>query len=250
MRFTEEDMEYISGKKFSDWYSLKLSGNEKIDRISKIVDICKGKNVIHIGCCDHLPLIDTRIKEGMWLQKVLDDNCESVLGIDINSDAIEYVNSRKLSRQPVVNANAISDDFNDIVGDCSKYDYVVLGEIVEHVDNPVNFLISLKQNMYRAGFKGKYIISVPNALRMVIDRNVYLGIEGINSDHRYWFSPYTIAKVVYQAGMLPQELFFVSFAKGGKASFLQRIKRIVKVGLKIELRFASYCDNTLVIVAR
>lgn len=33
--------------------------------------------------------------------------------------------------------------------------------------------------------------------------------EQINTDHRYWFSPHTIAKVMVRAGIRPEEVLFV-----------------------------------------
>ncbi|MEX0741590.1 MAG: hypothetical protein WD079_02255, partial [Phycisphaeraceae bacterium] len=32
------------------------------------------------------------------------------------------------------------------------------------------------------------------------------GCELINTDHRYWFTPYTLGKVAVEAGLMPREV--------------------------------------------
>ena len=78
----------------------------------------------------------------------------------------------------------------------NDWDFVLLGEIIEHVDNPVDFLKSIKDKF--KPFSKKIIITAPNAYSYThvlsyIENNVEL----INSDHRFWFTPYTILKLMY-----------------------------------------------------
>lgn len=54
----------------------------------------------------------------------------------------------------------------------------------------------------------------------------------MNSDHRFWFTPYTISKVMMQSGICPDEIFFANDGKGGYGSnrftekwFMYRMKR-------------------------
>lgn len=82
----------------------------------------------------------------------------------------------------------------------NEWDYIVLGEILEHVDNPVEFLEKILKN-YGKNIKN-ILITVPNILStgriLEIKKN---NGEMINSDHRYWFSPYTLLKVTERAGI-------------------------------------------------
>ena len=66
--------------------------------------------------------------------------------------------------------------------------------------------------MTKSGYSGKYVITVPNALCFTRKAVFMNGFERINTDHRYWFTPYTIAKVMYEAGIMPEECCFVSYA--------------------------------------
>ena len=60
--------------------------------------------------------------------------------------------------------------------------------------------------------------------------------ELINSDHRYWFSPYTIAKVMLQAGMELDEIFFANRIRLSFAGLVRK-KLITLSGGQPKYRF-------------
>jgi len=91
MRFSDEDMDYLSGKKFSIWYKMKLSGNPLMSREECLLSLTRGKRVLHIGCCDHIPVIMEKVKNNKWLHGLLLKNCDFVAGIDINEEAVRFV---------------------------------------------------------------------------------------------------------------------------------------------------------------
>ncbi|MCQ2517888.1 MAG: class I SAM-dependent methyltransferase [Lachnospiraceae bacterium] len=186
MKYTEEMLDYLSGRKFVSVYHMKLEPNEVVYRIDKTVEICKGKKIIHIGCCDHLPVIEEKRSQGTWLHEILENNCEKVLGLDINDEAVRYCNEKGYSKIPMICGDVTTDDFEF---DFSEYDIVILGEIVEHVDNPTDFLRRMKENLAGHGFTGVFLITVPNAFRMLRIQGYMDGVEMVNSDHRYWFTP-------------------------------------------------------------
>lgn len=183
-----------------------------------------GGKILHIGCCDHLALIDAKVRNHTWLHGLLDEACDEVIGIDINKEAVDYINSRNYSRQKIICADVTQDD---ISVDIAAFDYVLLGDVIEHVDNPVYFLEKLRENLAKSGFVGKYVISTPNAFTFL--KGIYKqGIEGINSDHRYWFTPYTLAKVMYNAGIEPLEYFFADYATGNNTD-----NRFINLALRV-----------------
>ena len=73
--------------------------------------------------------------------------------------------------------------------------------MLEHIDDPVGFLVALREKF--SGCVQELIITVPNAFSQKNHERAREGIEKINSDHRYWFTPYTLAKVVVSAGLTP-----------------------------------------------
>ena len=208
MEFNGEIHDYLSGKSFSSGCLASISFREKSIplRMDFIESIIAGKKIIHLGCTDHLALIERKIKENRWFHKRLCDAAEKCLGIDINGKAIEYCRN-ELGYTNILCHDIINDrPHPDITG--SRWDYMIIGEILEHVDNPVLFLHAIRTN-YQNCIE-RVIISVPNAFRYENFKLAFKHAECINSDHRYWFTPYTIAKVVDRAGMKVEAFWFVS----------------------------------------
>jgi 2-polyprenyl-3-methyl-5-hydroxy-6-metoxy-1,4-benzoquinol methylase len=86
----------------------------------------------------------------------------------------------------------------------ASWDYMVIADVLEHNDNPVLFLEQI-----HAKFKSnvsELILTVPNAFSSRNFTKSKKGVEPINSDHRYWFTPYTLCKVVTKAGFQIQTL--------------------------------------------
>lgn len=81
-----------------------------------------------------------------------------------------------------------------------------MGEILEHVDNPCAFLIAIRERYSRC--INRMIITVPNAFSWQNISYTFSCEECINTDHRYWFTPYTLGKIATQAGMEIEQFRF------------------------------------------
>jgi Methyltransferase domain len=208
MKISSEILPYLAGEKFDDSLSFQIERAETPpDRIEFVENIIRGKSVIHIGCLDHVPLIQYRVQQGRWLHARITDAASECLGIDINQEGIEFVRSQmNISNiyygdlESVEKITAISD---------RTWDYAVFGEVIEHLDNPVLFLQKFISN-YGSQIGG-IIITVPNALRATNIRLLFKGLEVINSDHRFWFTPYTLLKVIDRSGLVTEQLQMCKF---------------------------------------
>ncbi len=58
---------------------------------NKIVDLCRGKRVLHIWACDS-PYTKDKKEKNMLLYDKIDDVCNYQLGIDIDTEQIAYLN--------------------------------------------------------------------------------------------------------------------------------------------------------------
>jgi len=245
MQPTIKQLKYLSGELFDSSYHFII--NEQfysIDRISNIIKIIKGKRIIHVGCVDHVNLIETKIKNNNYFHKLLTDNAKHCIGVDINKPGIDLLKS-KYNFDNVYYLDLINENL-DII-DNEKWDYILLGEILEHVDNPVNFLKTIKEK-YKKNID-KIIITVPNALNLNTYRNAKkFKSENINSDHRYWFTPYTILKVLYQAEIIPLETIFAGRIKLNTTELLK--KRLLSSILKINIKYPFYYFNTIITIGK
>jgi len=205
MKFSNNTLEYLVGKKFSNSLTIDIAKKETVilDRFSLIENYVKGKKIIHLGCCDHVPLIKEKIKNNFWLHASITNNSNKTLGIDINKEGIKYL-TNELNITNCIYANIIQDEIPEI--NSENWDYIIAGEIIEHLDNPVEFLKNIHFK-----FKNKIqkiIITVPNAFCYTNLKFIKKKQECINTDHRYWFTPFTLAKILTLASFQIEEYFF------------------------------------------
>lgn len=200
---------YLDGDQFSDTYPLDVSpfteAYDAHDRQDTLEDLYRGKRVLHLGCTDHLGLIDDRIAAGRHLHARLSKTTADCIGIDIDDESIEYLRARH-SIDNIIKLDILADELPEQISS-KQWDYIVLGEILEHVDNPVEFLSQLKDRF--ASCCDSIMITVPNAFGLAATKQYRNNrIEMINSDHRYWFSPFTLLKVMRRAGFSPDSLIY------------------------------------------
>ena len=236
MKLDHQTLEYLEGKKFSNSYSIQYSYNEPIpNRVELLTEITKQKKVIHIGCLDHLPLIDQKVKVGQWLHKELSSHASKCLGIDINEEAHNYVKN-KYGVSNIVLRDITAEPIPEIMAE--KWDYAILGELLEHIDNPVHYLSEIKKK-YKSSID-RLIITVPNVLNVRSLEFATKSMEVINSDHRYWFTPYTIAKVALQAGMELDEIYFANRVRLSTYHLIkQKLLKMVGVRVSYGFQFSS-----------
>jgi hypothetical protein len=200
LHFDETDQKYLDGNAFSSIYQFRIKGvSESLQRLALLAKLVAGKKVVHFGCVDHLPLLEQRRKEGIWLHEVLAGTCTDLVGVDINEQGVQYMKDAGFE---TYNSNVVTEHPPaEIV--TKKWDYIVAGEVLEHIDDPVMFLKAIREK-YGACTE-RIIITVPNALSYTNFRFALRNIEMINSDHRFWFTPFTLLKVATQAGIVVED---------------------------------------------
>jgi len=193
----QEIAPYLIGEKLDVGLNFRIARPSRkiLYRMDYLVAISKGKRVIHVGCVDHSQFFETKIKQNFWLHKLLCDAAEYCLGFDIDEEGLEKVIG--YGYKNVLKFDIVNDKVPDSLKN-EKFDLIILGEILEHVDNPVEFLTRL-----HGKFKNickQIVITVPNAYFINNLVGIFRNIEKINTDHRYTFTPYTLAKVSTIAG--------------------------------------------------
>jgi hypothetical protein len=206
MKFEPHIYEYLNDKDFIGSLHVKISSpsSKPVTRLNYLTKAAEGKKVIHLGCVDHLPLVDKKIASDTWLHKLLDDKATRCLGIDINAEGIDYM--QELGYKDSLAIDLINDEPSKLILD-EHWDLIILGELMEHIDNPVLFLSQIREKYGHV--IDKVLMTVPNGLRWINFKRVLRNKEVINSDHRFWFTPYTLAKVCTHAGLEIEEFNFL-----------------------------------------
>jgi hypothetical protein len=188
MDLSADTLDHLHGRRFSNGRTFDLGNHGRAPRRGdRLVDLARGQRVLHVGCCDHLPLIRNKVNAGIYLHQNLCSAASHCVGVDTNAEGVSLL--RELGFPEVY----LPDDAPD-----ESYDLCLLADVIEHVGDPVSFLRSMRRYQFK-----QLVVITPNVFRW---RNSLPGGELINTDHRYWFSPYTLCKVLVDAGYEPQRV--------------------------------------------
>ncbi len=195
MKPSEQDYLYFNGESFSTAFKFKFtSGSCPYSRLDLLENIVKDKNVIHLGCCDHVDLLNEKIKSNQWLHSRIYNSSKKCVGVDISQEGINIL--KKMGYPDLICADITKLDGTREYGEITKtnWDYLLIPEVIEHIGNPASFLSDIHRKF--KGVINELIITVPNAFSISNIKYSYHNTESINSDHRFWFTPFTIAKLV------------------------------------------------------
>jgi len=207
MQFSEQQLTFLLGEDFSNGFEFHYQWLAE-DRVlrSKAEVLCglvAGKNVLHVGCVDHsVSLMQAKIRRGKWLHSLLADSAARCFGVDLNAEGIQYMRD-ELGYEDVAAIDVLAEAYAEI--SAAAWDYLLLADVLEHIDNPVDFLLRLRTRF--ANNESRLLVTVPNAFARENWRFARRGIEAINTDHRYWFTPFTISKVLARAGYRPEQIW-------------------------------------------
>ena len=228
----------VYGLEFEAEFRLSLRQNGRIrERMEALVAHAAHKRVLHIGCVDHIPLLAARIQQGNWLHGRLAAVASECVGFDTNADGIEHL--RREYRLDNIYHSDVSRMLPLAFG--GSWDLAIIGDVLEHVDNPVEFLSGL--NSALAGRVEAALITVPNAFRAGNWLQSLLGREVINSDHRYWYTPFTLWKVLARAGLKLESLEFCRYGQYAKIPLKSALLRAFPALADTLLAVARFPDQ-------
>ena len=188
MKLDPQTVDFLSGRTFSNGHRFDLGNRGRaLRRFERLIRVCAGQRVLHVGCCDHLGLVRDKVAQEVYLHQHLCRAAAHCVGADTNAEGVALL--RELNFPEVY----LPDDVPD-----QEFDICLLADVIEHVGDVVSFLRSMRR------YRFKHIVVVtPNLFRL---RNWLSTGEVVNTDHRYWFSPYTLCKVMADAGYTPQRV--------------------------------------------
>lgn len=155
----------------------------RVERTEFILDFCRGKDVLHLGCADH-PYTEERLDTGSWLHGRLSNVARTCLGVDLNGAAVAWLHDHH-GIDNVVQGDAEELDRLE----AGPFDVIVAGELIEHLSSPGRFLASARGAL-RPG--GKLVITTTNAFCFRRFIRIPFGVESIHPDHVYYFSHTTL----------------------------------------------------------
>lgn len=186
-----------------------------VERVAFLKEISKDKNILHLGCVDHdSGTYKDKTGRASWLHEELSKTAKKVIGVDILS---EYDEEIKKQGYDIRYGNV--EDFNGIEIDM-KFDYIIAGEIIEHLYNQGLFLDAVRKFISPGT---KLVITTPNCFSFRKIFTAFWNKEINRDDHTMWHSQNTLTQILGFKGYKIDEICFYAFIKQkGLGSFLQK----------------------------
>jgi 2-polyprenyl-3-methyl-5-hydroxy-6-metoxy-1,4-benzoquinol methylase len=150
-----------------------------VDRVSYLCELVAGKSVLDIGVVEH-----TRdaVRSQDWLHGHLKRNAARCLGVDVLEEEVKYLRAHGYE---VILADITRSPLPE------KFDVIIGGEVLEHVDAPGMFMKNCAA-MLNPG--GRLAITVPNPWYCnAIVKNCFGRYTFVDSaDHVAWYDPSTL----------------------------------------------------------
>jgi len=214
--------------------SLKLPQCEVVDRETEIVNLCRGKKVLHLGCVDY-PLTAKQVTKGNLLHIKIMAVAEKVLGVDTSQEGIKYLHE-KYGINNIIFGDVEYFSELDIM---PEFDVVVVGELIEHLANPGLFLSGLRKICTP---KTLVVLTVPNAFSVKSFLRVMVGRELVHSDHVANYSFRTLSSLVQRFD------FEIISVKSYLTISENNLKRLIQIFPHILIkRFTPYLADGLIV---
>ena len=134
------------------------------DRFDIIRSYCAKKRCLDIGTVGDL---NHHIRQPeKWLFAHIKSVGADVIGLDLNKEAVDE--ARELGFSQIYHGNAETHVFD------SKFDVITAGEVIEHLNNPGQFLVNVRRNLGRDGL---IILTTPNAYAF---NNITRAVAGLS----------------------------------------------------------------------
>ncbi|SLN49833.1 class I SAM-dependent methyltransferase [Oceanibacterium hippocampi] len=209
----------------------RLERGRAVDRDRFVVQACRARRVLHVGCADH-PFTEAKFETGDLLHQKLMAVAADVAGIDRNRAAVDWLGQRGVGNLHVADAEAGA-ELVQAIG--FRPEVVVAGEILEHLSRPFDFLLAMRDLLSDGA---ELIVSVPNAFCIERTLMVLVGIEKTHPEHVAYYSPYTLQELLRRAGLAIVEIAPCHYPTSGHAGAGYRLQRAVTEGLQQPLRWA------------
>ncbi|MCW8195520.1 class I SAM-dependent methyltransferase [Proteobacteria bacterium 005FR1] len=203
----------------------------RLDVIGPYID---QKKVLDIGCVDCRPG-GIRKYESTGLHKFILSKANSVVGVDIDGAGVE-----EMCR----NGYTVICDSAESMRLGEKFDCIVAGELIEHLNNAGLFLETMREHM---ADDGVLILTTPNACSIsntisILKKNRIK----VHPDHTCWYDPVTLNQLVGRFRLRVKALYFTNKEKWYRPRYFYKIFRYQMPKFFTWLR--PYFSGTLVAV--
>ena len=183
-------------------------------KLDFILEHCRGRRVLDVGCVQHT--WEQSHRNPNWLHKKIREVSASCVGVDYLTHDVERLNEL---------------GYDMVAGDVLRdqppgtFEVVVLGDLIEHLENPLRLLEYAAAALEPAG---RVLVTTPNATYlgqfvMVVARQR----PAINPEHVMIFDPFTFRNLIERSPLEVKELLWL--APSWRALWDSRFRVVRKV---------------------
>ncbi|GIU83434.1 MAG: hypothetical protein KatS3mg008_0209 [Acidimicrobiales bacterium] len=163
-----------------------------VDRIEFILDLCRGKRVVHLGCADH-GFRREQLDSGTFLHSRLAEVSRELVGLDLDREGVEEMRSMGWD----VHLADCTDGAQVRRLELEPADVVVAGELLEHVERPGDLLDAVAPLVAEGG---RLVITTPNAYGWVNPFAALARVEINHPEHLHMFTARTLTALLSRHG--------------------------------------------------
>lgn len=201
-------------------------------RKDEIIKLSTNKSVLHLGFIQHSHLWEAKIRQNDWLHSKLLEVANRVVGIDYLAEEVDKI--KKKYGYEVYSADVMY--LNEVMLD-DKFDVIICGELIEHVENPGLMLDGIKKFMHKSSI---LVITTPNPWRKLWINNMNSGIEEdkwLNKEHVSWYSFQTLKQLLERKGYYELKYqYYISETSNtiyNRFFLIRALNKVKKLSLKI-----------------
>ena len=172
---------------------------EKKDKFDFIVAHCKDKKVLDVGCVGQ----DKSRDAASWLHGRIKNVAAGLTGVDIETTGIAELKKEGFEIYTP----------EELAGIGESFDVIVMGDVIEHVNDPGDFL-----TFYAKFLKpdGQIIVCTPNSfgIRYTLQVLIY-GKPSTNGEHTLAFDPYVMLELFQRIQVKPVKFYWLKEYRKG-----------------------------------
>lgn len=158
------------------------------DTFGFLRDFVRGHEVLDVGVVAHT---SKRTHDTHWKHGVICSAARRVVGVDIVEDAVTNLQERGFDVRLM---DATSENF---LGE--KFDRIVCGDVIEHVNDPTRLLAFVKRHLSE---HGQALITTPNPFFVsTLLASVKQGVFIANAEHISWITPSLAVELGHRSGL-------------------------------------------------
>ena len=176
------------------------------DRFEVIREHVARGSVLDVGVVRSRPAVQPTLERiealpDSLFMRIVELNGEA-LGVDVDAVGVGALRAKGYN---VEHADAQSMDLG------RRFDTIVAGEIIEHLENPGQFLRNMRRHAHPGGV---LILSTPNPFYLKQTWKILRGKPpGVHEQHTAWFDPITLCQLLIRTGWQPQQSFWIQPAR-------------------------------------